>query len=479
MKIRFAPGRGQRSYKGYVALFVCYVTRAIHLELVSYYTSQAFLSAYKRFIASRGIPAHFYSDNGATFQVADRELRENAAQLRRDLHLTNFLSVVGTTWHFIPPAAPNFAGLWEAVVKSLTHHLRRCVGSHTLTFEEFSTTLSQIEAYLNSRPIGPHSEEPNDFSYLTPGHFLIEAPLTSPSDPSVEFIPENRLKRWQIVQRLEIQGIQGLIFKTISEGGSGDCCGVENCGVLISSNIWVSSRTENTLSKWKMYEVHTTLKNGEVVENCDVIFLAVKPHLLDSMVQDTVNTLTQTATSKLFISVLAGVPLDTLMNTLLCISPNPRIVRSMPNTPMMVGEGIIVYCLKNTTVADQDLVNTLFSYTGITQCVPESLINAISGLSGSGPAYVYLMIEAFADGAVKMGVPREMATKFAAQVMIGAGKMVLHSGKHPGQLKDEVCSPGGTTIEGIHALERGSVRCALVNAIEAAVKKSDTLSSKK
>ncbi|XP_033221110.1 uncharacterized protein LOC117175512 [Belonocnema kinseyi] len=170
-QIRFAPGRGQRSYKGYVALFVCCVTRAIHLELVSDYTSQSFLLAYKRFIARRRIPAHIYSDNGTTFQGADRILRENAAQLRRDPNLVNFLSVEGTTWHFIPPAASNFGGPWEAGVKHLKHHLRRGVGSHTLTFEEFFTTLSQVEACLSSRPIGTHSEDPNYSSYITPGHF--------------------------------------------------------------------------------------------------------------------------------------------------------------------------------------------------------------------------------------------------------------------------------------------------------------------
>ena len=129
-------------------------------------------------------------------------MRENLVQLRKNTNLINFLAFEGTTWHFIPPAAPNFGGLWEAGVRSLKHHLRRCVGSHTLTFEEFSTTLSHIEACLNSRPIGPHSDDPNDFSYLTPGHFLIGAPLTSPPELSVESLPENRLKRWQIVQRI-------------------------------------------------------------------------------------------------------------------------------------------------------------------------------------------------------------------------------------------------------------------------------------
>lgn len=119
-------------------------------------------------------------------------MREVVAQLRRDPHLDNVLSFEETTWRFIPPAAPNFGGLREAEVKSLKHHLRRCIGSHTLTLEEFSTTLSHIEAGLKSRPIGPHSEDPSDFSHLTSGHFLIDASIMSPPESSVELILENR-----------------------------------------------------------------------------------------------------------------------------------------------------------------------------------------------------------------------------------------------------------------------------------------------
>ncbi|XP_033229507.1 uncharacterized protein LOC117181048 [Belonocnema kinseyi] len=178
--VRFAPGRGQKRYKGYVALFICCVTHAIHLEFVS----------------------DIYSDNGTTFQGADCELRHNVSQIRRDVDLMDLFSVEGTTWHFIPSAAPNFGGLWEAGVKSLKHHFQRCVGSHTLTFEEFTTSLARIGSCLNSRLIGPLLDDPDDFSYLTPGHFLIGAPMTGAPEPSVELVPENRLTRWQIVQRI-------------------------------------------------------------------------------------------------------------------------------------------------------------------------------------------------------------------------------------------------------------------------------------
>lgn len=248
-------------------------------------------------------------------------------------------------------------------------------------------------------------------------------------------------------------------------------------GVLSPDNVWVSARTDRTLSFWSDLGAHTTLKNGLVIENCDIVFLAMKPHVLDEALNGI--KFEGKIPNPLFISVLVGVSIETLHNKLVSVTPVPRIIRSMPNTPLMIGEGIIVYCSnKHVAEKDMDVVKTLFSYISVTETVPESLMNPIGGLSGSGPAYAYLVIEALADGAVKMGVPRPMATKFAAQVLIGAGKMVLETGKHPGQLKDEVCSAGGTTITGVHAMERGQVRASMMNAVEAAVNKSNELASK-
>ncbi|XP_003703031.1 pyrroline 5-carboyxlate reductase [Megachile rotundata] len=254
--------------------------------------------------------------------------------------------------------------------------------------------------------------------------------------------------------------------------------GLIHKGILNPHNVWVSARTDRTLGFWIDLGAHATLRNGEVVDNCEIIFLAMKPHMLNDALQGIQATIKKKTAEKLFISVLVGVTLETLMNKLKLVVTHPRIIRCMPNTPMMVAEGITVYCSMNTTEQDESTVGALFSYIGVSESVPESLINAISALSGSGPAYAYLIIEALADGAVKMGVPRPMATKFAAQVLVGAGKMVLETGRHPGQLKDEVCSPGGTTITGIHALECGQVRASMMNAIEAAVKKANELTSK-
>ncbi|KYN17429.1 PREDICTED: pyrroline-5-carboxylate reductase 1, mitochondrial-like [Trachymyrmex cornetzi] len=250
-------------------------------------------------------------------------------------------------------------------------------------------------------------------------------------------------------------------------------------GILNPDNVWVSSRTDRTHGFWKDLGAHATLKNNEVVKNCDIVFLTVKPHMLDDALETIVERKAgEKFETKLFISVLAGVSLDVLYIKLSAFVISPRIIRSIPNTPMMIGEGITVYCSNNAEIKDLELVEMLFSHIGMSQIVPESLMNSIGGLSGSGPAFAYLIIEALADGAVKMGVPRPMATKFAAQVLVGAGKMVLETGRHPGQLKDEVCSSGGTTITGIHAMEKGGVRGSMMNAVEAAVNKTNELTSR-
>ncbi|XP_070159296.1 pyrroline-5-carboxylate reductase 1, mitochondrial isoform X2 [Polyergus mexicanus] len=270
-------------------------------------------------------------------------------------------------------------------------------------------------------------------------------------------------------------------LKSIKVGfiGGGNMASAIGAGLIHKDNVWVSGRTDRTHSFWKDLGAHPTLKNNEVANNCDIIFLTVKPHMLD----DALNTFVEQRAiekfkNKLFISVLAGVSLEVLHTKLSTIVISPRIIRSMPNTPMMVGEGITVYCSLNTEQKDLELVNTLFSYIGMSQSVPESIINAIGGLSGCGPAFAYLIIEALADGGVRMGVPRPLATKFAAQVLVGAGKMVLETGRHPGQLKDEVCSPGGTSIAGVHAMEAGGVRGSMMNAVEAAVNKTNEFSIK-
>jgi pyrroline-5-carboxylate reductase len=175
-------------------------------------------------------------------------------------------------------------------------------------------------------------------------------------------------------------------------------------------------------------------------------------------------------TRHLVVSVAAGIPLAAIASGL---GPGPRLVRVMPNTPCLIGQGASAYCLgPGATAADGELVGRLLSAVGRAYVVPEKLLDAVTGLSGSGPAFVYVMIEALSDGGVRMGLPRDVATTLAAQTVRGAAEMVLASGEHPAVLKDRVASPGGTTIAGLQALESGAVRAALIAAVEAATRRS-------
>ncbi|XP_039304360.1 uncharacterized protein LOC120357592 [Solenopsis invicta] len=198
-------GRGQRTHKAYVVVFVCLATRAIHLELANDYTSDGFLAAFRRFTSRRGLPVSLFSDNGTNFQGAEKELRNAFRALSRDPDLVAYLASDGITWRFIPPSAPHFGGMWEAGVKSVKHHLRRVIGAYTLSNEEFTTLLTQVESCLNSRPIAPLSDDPSDLSPLTPAHFLIGTSLIATPEESVLDLRETRLNRWQRVQRMHEQ----------------------------------------------------------------------------------------------------------------------------------------------------------------------------------------------------------------------------------------------------------------------------------
>ncbi|XP_071629537.1 uncharacterized protein [Temnothorax longispinosus] len=196
-------GRGQRGRKHYVA--VCLATRAIHLECVEDYSTEGFLAAFQRFVSRRGLPSDIYSDNGTNFQGSDRELQRHFLALMQDPLLNDTLTNDGVKWHFIPPAAPHFGGIWEASVKSLKQHMRRVIGSRTLSRAEFVTLLCKIEACLNSRPITALSDDPTDLSALTPGHFLIGRPLVSVPEESVLELDTSRLSRWQHIRLMQEQ----------------------------------------------------------------------------------------------------------------------------------------------------------------------------------------------------------------------------------------------------------------------------------
>ncbi|XP_055585236.1 uncharacterized protein LOC129738077 [Uranotaenia lowii] len=199
----YRPTRRATPWKCYVAVFVCLVTKAVHLECVGDLTSEAFVAALKRFVSRRGTPELIECDNALNFQGAKRELAELANLLRSQQHqelVHRSFQEDQITFKFIPPRSPNFGGLWEAAVKSMKKHLRCTVGNVILYHDEFVTLLTQIEACLNSRPLTQLSTDPNDLDVLTPGHFLIHRPLKAIPEPSLEEISLNRLNRWQQTQ---------------------------------------------------------------------------------------------------------------------------------------------------------------------------------------------------------------------------------------------------------------------------------------
>lgn len=198
--VKARGGRCKIITKGYMAVFVCMKTRAVHLELVSEMTSEAFLAALSRMSSRRGRVHDLYSDNGTNFLGAEKELIAAVKSWKKLAH-DDMVQDTWTKWHFIPPGSPHHGGLWEAAVKSAKYHLRRVVGTQQLTFEEMSTVLSQVEACLNSRPICSLSDDNTDKCPLTPAHFLVGEPIVAPMTRDWTTTPENRLKRWKLLER--------------------------------------------------------------------------------------------------------------------------------------------------------------------------------------------------------------------------------------------------------------------------------------
>ena len=207
----------------------------------------------------------------------------------------------------------------------------------------------------------------------------------------------------------------------------------------------------------------------DLVAGSDVVFLAVKPQQIAEVLRS-VGALRANGFNPLWITVVAGISSKTYLKDL---GNTVRLVRVMPNTPCLVGEGVSCFCVSEGVKPDDVKVATdLLETVGVAIQVPERQLDAVAGLSGGGPAYVYMMIEAMADGGVKMGLSRELALLLATHTVQGAAKMVLQTGDHPGLLKDKVCSPRGTTICAVHTLEQSGFRAALIGAVEAATLRS-------
>ncbi len=242
-------------------------------------------------------------------------------------------------------------------------------------------------------------------------------------------------------------------------------------GVVAPADVIGSAKTEATrTAKAAELGIAVTPSNREVAEAADVLVLAVKPVFFDEVIAEVRDAVRE---GTLVISIAAGLTLAAIEGA---FGKPVRLVRCMPNTPALVGAGCTAVCPgPRASAEDEALALQLMESFGTAMVVPERLMDAASAVAGSSPAFIFMFIEALADGAVAAGMPRAQAYEFAAQATLGSAKLLLETGQHPGALKDMVCSPGGTTIEGVRALEEGGMRAALMGAVDACVRKAKQL----
>jgi len=251
--------------------------------------------------------------------------------------------------------------------------------------------------------------------------------------------------------------------------------GFIDAGLCRAGNIVVSDTNPLALNSLSALGVRTTQDNKQVVTDSELVVLAVKPSVVSTVLEEVAPNVV--IERQVFVSIAAGVTLKSLEQQL---PKGTRVIRVMPNTPSLVQAGAsVLSCGSNARASDPLLVKKLLESVGMCEEGGENLLDAVTGLSGSGPAYAFTAIEAMADGGVKMGLPRDLAIKLAAQTLMGAAKMVLETSKHPGQLKDEVCSPSGTTISAMHVLEHRGFRASLIDAVEAATLRAKELGKDK
>ncbi|HVU03765.1 MAG TPA: pyrroline-5-carboxylate reductase [Polyangiaceae bacterium] len=250
--------------------------------------------------------------------------------------------------------------------------------------------------------------------------------------------------------------------------------GLLSANVVAAANLCASDpRKERLAELSSKYGIRTTSDNAELVQSSNVVVLSVKPQVLPQVLTESGGKM---GASHLVVSIAAGVTLAALEDKL---GPGARVVRAMPNTPALAGAGATALAGgSNASSADLELARRLFDAVGRTLVLSESHLDAVTGLSGSGPGYVMLVIEALSDGGVKAGLPRDVAQLLAAQTVFGAAKLLLESGEHPAKLREMVTSPGGTTIAGLSALEAHGVRGAFIDAVEKATSRATELGKK-
>ena len=251
------------------------------------------------------------------------------------------------------------------------------------------------------------------------------------------------------------------------------CGGVLSSGLLNAENITVNDTNEAALAKFKEQNVAVSCDVSAITE-CDYIILAVKPHIVPIALENLAEKYKEKIKNTVFISIAAGISVSFIKEHL---GFDAKVIRIMPNTPALVGEGMSVIAGALAPVADEEFENVkkIFESVGKIEVMPESMLNAVIAISGSSPAYVFMLIEAMADAGVRDGLSRDTAYRLAAQSVLGSAKMVLETGKHPGELKDMVCSPKGTTIEAVAQLEESGFRNAIISAMKKCTDKANNI----
>ena len=261
-----------------------------------------------------------------------------------------------------------------------------------------------------------------------------------------------------------------MIEKMITFIGGGNMAtaiisGLLSSGLSDCNHICATAAHESSVIRLKeTLNIEATTDNKAAAQKADILFLAIKPNMFHKVIPEIRHAVKDDA---IIVSIAAGQPIERIEEM---FENSIKLVRVMPNTPAMVGSAMSAIC-RNDAVTDEDLaeIQAIFNSFGESEVVSESMIDTVIGVSGSSPAYVYMFIEAMADAAVAEGMPRAQAYKFAAQAVLGSAKMVLETGKHPGELKDMVCSPAGTTIEAVGVLEEHGFRSAIIDAMKACV----------
>lgn len=255
--------------------------------------------------------------------------------------------------------------------------------------------------------------------------------------------------------------------------GSAMIGGMLKAGIVEKENVYVGDIFQPSLDKIVAeFGVNTTTVNTEVAEKADILILSVKPHLYPIVINQIKDSVKKDA---VIVAIAAGQTIEKV--TKLFGREDIKVVKVMPNTPALVGEGMAAIApSKFVTKEETEEILSIFNSFGKAEVVPEHLMDAVTAVSGSAPAYIYMIIEAMADAAVVEGLPRAQAYTFAAQTVLGSAKMVLETGKHPGELKDMVCSPGGTTIAAVAKLEETGLRSSIIAGMKACVEKSKQMS---